>query len=289
MSQPSDGPPHRESPGEEAPAPWPGPLGAIFLLLFAWLMVPVVASLALSFASQTAALGIGLTLGVGGAAAMGAVRVPPPQAERLGLRGFARRQGLALLLLVPTVLLASEVDNRVRALAPPPDAEELARRTRERVPTDTPLALTETMLVSAGLAPIAEEWLFRGVIQQGLVGRYGAPGGVLATSLLFAVGHGSPGISAAAWLAVATSTFLTGLVLGFVRLATGSLLAPMLLHAAMNAVGALALAFAEQAPVPGFNAPGATTPATWLLPAAASVAFGLGALRSSLGASGRGE
>lgn len=272
----------------EAPPP-PGLIESALFTGLAWISVPLVASLALPFTTPTAALGIAITLGVGGVALLGASRVLPPQAERLGLRGFPLRRGLPLLLLLPTLVLTSEVDNLLREVAPPPDAHEIAERTRERVATGTPLALTETLIVVAGLAPIAEEWLFRGVIQQGLVGRYGAPGGVLATSLLFAVGHGSPGISAAAWLAVATSTFLTGLVLGFVRLATGSLLAPMLLHAAMNAVGALALAFAEQAPVPGFNAPGATTPATWLLPAAASVAFGLGALRSSLGASGRGE
>jgi membrane protease YdiL (CAAX protease family) len=238
-----------------------------------------VASLALAVATPTAALGIGILVAVGGVAAFGASRVPPPQAERLGLRGLGPSHLLAVALLLPSFLLVSEVDNWVRALAPPPDAPVLAERARERIATETPLALVETLIVVSGLVPIAEEWLFRGVIQQGLVARLGAAGGVAATAALFAAGHGSPGISAAAWLAAAAANFGTGIMLGVARLATGSLLAPILLHAGMNGLGTASIALQERVPIPGLNAPGAHTPLALLLPAAAAVTLGFVLLR----------
>ncbi len=262
----------------EAPPP-PGLIESALFTGLAWISVPLVASLALPFTTPTAALGIAITLGVGGVALLGASRVLPPQAERLGLRGFPLRRGLPLLLLLPTLVLTSEVDNLLREVAPPPDAHEIAERTRERVATGTPLALTETLIVVAGLAPIAEEWLFRGVIQQGLVARHGAVAGVVLTAVLFGVGHGGPGISAQAWLAVATAGFATGVVLGVARAVTGSLLAPILLHGALNALATAALALGERFPVAGLNAPGAHVPAAWLVASAASVALGLGLLR----------
>lgn len=50
------------------------------------------------------------------------------------------------------------------------------------------LSLSKTAIV----APFAEEFLYRGLIFQGVVGRYNPKKAVLLTSLLFAVVHATP-------------------------------------------------------------------------------------------------
>ena len=59
------------------------------------------------------------------------------------------------------------------------------------------------------------------------------------------------------------------------RLASGSILASVLLLTAIEASGVLAHALRETVPIPGFNAGGAHTPLSFLLPAALSVAAGV--------------
>jgi hypothetical protein len=128
-----------------------------------------------------------------------------------------------------------------------------------------------------GIVPVLEEWFFRGVLQQGLVARLGAPAGVAATATLFALAHGGA-MSAQSYLALFAQSLVLGLALGFARQATGSLLASILLHTGVNLAGVLALAFAQTVPIPGYNAPGPHTPAWMLAASAASVAVGAWAL-----------
>jgi membrane protease YdiL (CAAX protease family) len=80
--------------------------------------------------------------------------------------------------------------------------------------------------VAAG-APILEELLVRGVVLRGLVASRGRTGGVLLSSLFFAVLHG-PTLQAA-------PAFLNGVVWALVLLRTGSLGATVFLHALNNA------------------------------------------------------
>jgi len=233
-------------------------------------------SVAALWTSVTTALGIGTVVGLGSAGAVGATSVPPPHGARVGLRGIALRHVLPLLLLLPVVLLASEVDNVVKALLPAPDVAQIVADTHAELPTDTELSLFETAIVAVGLVPVVEEWFFRGVVQQGLVANLGAAGGILVTSLLFALGHGAlGGISPEAWAAYVAQTLLLGLVLGYARHATGSLVASILLHMGVNGLGVLGMALPDLVAIPGYNAPGAHTPLAVLIPGCLAVALGL--------------
>lgn len=159
----------------------------------------------------------------------------------LALRGPGKLHFfLVLLLVLPTLVLVSEIDIQVThglnvlfesrvqvsgvagqacvgAYIPLSDnvIEDLAR-------LPWPLAL-----LCGGLLPgVAEEVFFRGFIGRGLVGRYGPLFGVFLTSLLFALAHIDP--------VQMSYTMVFGLVLHLVFLTTRSLLAPVMLHTLLN-------------------------------------------------------
>lgn len=94
-----------------------------------------------------------------------------------------------------------------------------------------PRALIWIVLVV--MAPLFEELLFRGFLIPGLLDRMGAPSAVLTSSLIFALIH------------VQYDLFDMGMVLvlgamfGIARVATGSTLLPMALHAAVNLASAV--------------------------------------------------
>lgn len=255
---------------------YPTPLAAVGLTVLALATALFVAALLFSVVTPLTALGIGLAAGFGGVGTLAARRVPPPHEERLGLRGFAWRHLLPLLLLLPVTLLASELDNVIRALLPAADHAEIAQRTAERLTgAGDALSWIESVIVALGIAPVVEEFFFRGVLLQGLVASSGVLPALAGTALLFGLGHGTLGASPGAWLSAVAGATLFGVVLGWVRLGTGSLLASMLLHGGINALGLVALQLAERVPIAGYNAPGTHTPATILVPAALSVALGL--------------
>jgi membrane protease YdiL (CAAX protease family) len=177
--------------------PSPSPLQASLLALLGLFLASLVAVLLSGVTSPTTAAGVGTVVGIGAAGALGAAHMPPPHAERLGLRGLRLAQLPPLALLVPVALLAAQLDPLLSQWLPAPDAPERAERMREGLPTDERLALLETLVVAVGLAPLVEEWLFRGVIQQGLVARLGAGAGIGTTALLFAIAHGGGGLGGA--------------------------------------------------------------------------------------------
>lgn len=260
-----------------AAPPFPSPFQALLLVLLGVFLTGATAVMLSKVCSQTAAAGLATVLGVGAAGALGAAHVTPPHGRRLGLRGLRLLHLPALALMAPVSLLASALEQLLAAWFPPPDAAVVVERMREVLPTGNALALLETAVVAVGLAPIVEEWLFRGVIQQGLVARLGRLAGVVTTALLFATGHGGGGFSVQSTAAVVAQIFVIGLALGFVREATGSLLASIGLHAAVNAIGVLGLAAgAEVTGASGLDQP--QEPAV-LVAALASVALGAGWLR----------
>lgn len=83
------------------------------------------------------------------------------------------------------------------------------------------------------LGPVAEELLFRGVILRGFLSHYPARKAVLASALLFGIFHVNP-------FQIVTATVL-GVVFGWWRVATGSLLLPLLGHGLYNALVLLAV------------------------------------------------
>lgn len=98
------------------------------------------------------------------------------------------------------------------------------------------------------LAPIAEEFYFRGLLQGWLRQRMGGFGAVLISSLLFGLAHfDSPG--------VAMSAFIMGLAMGYVYDRTRSLWVPIGMHVLTNTtaviLGVLAIWLQEALGLPG--------------------------------------
>jgi membrane protease YdiL (CAAX protease family) len=266
----------------EAPAPTPRPLAAIVLTAFAWSVLVLVTSLVTPETGGTLGLALGMLLGFGGAGTLAARGVPPPAERRIGLVGFAPRLLLPLLLLLPVVLLASELDNQVAA-AWFPDANPLPD------PALGPLDALEWVLFGVLLRPVLEEFFFRGVLQQGVVAALGPARGVGLAALLFAAVRTSLFAGSAyhttsfglQWLAL-------GALLGFVRHQTGSILASALLLSALEAAGVAAYSLREALPIPGFNTGSGHTPLSLLLPAALSVAVGIRLLAREPTSDGKG-
>ena len=88
-------------------------------------------------------------------------------------------------------------------------------------------------LVGMALLPaLAEELLFRGLVLGWLSSRWGSFWGLIGSSCLFGAIHLDP--------AQAVAAAIIGLYLGGLRLRTGSVHAPILCHAANNAVAVMA-------------------------------------------------
>jgi len=254
-----------------------------------------------------AALGLGQAIGMGAIATMAARRVSQPQADRLGLRGFELRSLIAVLCLVPLVLLASELDNIAAQLAGNAGAEAAGVSTTavagdEPAPRDEPAAsgaeareaagaahgaeavlgplidpedpwsLMQAMIVLVGIAPVVEEFFFRGVLQQGLVARMGLVRGITMGALLWTLVRPAPLDHWLRFLAAYLASIALGSALGLARVATGSILASILLSSLWAAVGLGSLALQGRIDLPGLNVEQSHLP--WPLTLASLLAAG---------------
>jgi membrane protease YdiL (CAAX protease family) len=253
--------------------PFPNPSLAFTLaataLFVSTLLVPLLAE------GRVAGIALGVVLGLGGVGVLAARAVPEPSAPRLGLAPFPLSAIAPVALLLPAALLVSEVDNWIRIAFAAKQAETLG------VPTVRPL---ETLALAVLLTPVLEEFFFRGVLLQGCVSALGRLRAVLYVAALQIVlvpsfvimdllGAKTP--LTALLVSQGTGALLLGIVLGIVRLATGSLLPCIVLSAGITALGVAAEAMPDRIAIPGYNALGATTPLAVLIPAAASVAAGV--------------
>ncbi len=142
---------------------------------------------------------------------------------------------------------------------------------------DQPGGTLVLVLLLAGMAPLLEEFAFRGWVQRPLERRYGPVPAIVVTSLVFAVAHMTPGgipIYAAG-----------GAALGYAVWATGSIWAGVALHVAWNSGVLLFGGF-----FPGFD-PAARGPAL-ALPAGLAFAACVGVfawVAPRLRAAGRGR
>ena len=87
--------------------------------------------------------------------------------------------------------------------------------------------------IVAVAAPVVEEFVFRGVLLRSFASHIGAGWANIVQAALFSAMHMN--------LQAALVLFVLGLVLGTLARRSGSLLAPMLLHAAFNLIAALIL------------------------------------------------
>lgn len=104
---------------------------------------------------------------------------------------------------------------------------------------DTPLYIVFTVFTLAILAPVVEEFMFRGVLLKRLIGKTSVWGGILISSLLFGILH----------LDV-IGAFLFGVVASLLYLRTHNLLVPILLHIINNSLAAAAMFLAPTWPEP---------------------------------------
>ncbi|MEA2498605.1 MAG: protease family protein, partial [Actinomycetota bacterium] len=96
-------------------------------------------------------------------------------------------------------------------------------------PSDVWLLLLSTSLV----APVVEEFLFRGLLYRWLRERRGVRAAAVISAAIFAVTHFIP--------LLMPSIFVLGLALAWVAERYGSLYPPLALHATFNAIATLAL------------------------------------------------
>ena len=275
-----------QRPDREPPFP---DVRAAFLLTLGALFAAAIIGVMVSDLGLIAAAGIGQAIGIGGVATLAARRVPEPQAARIGLVALPWRAWPMILCLAPAVLVASEMDNIAYDWSPKSEAvgeasdadtgteaetgagaEGDATAQREKgedeqperlIDPDDPFSVMEGLIVVVGIAPVVEEFLFRGVLQQGLVARLGMARGVTLVALLWTMLRPVPATSPARFIAAFVAAFGLGWLLGMVRLWSGSILGSMVLASVWAAVGFASLAFEQRHAIPGMNVEGTHLPA----------------------------
>lgn len=102
------------------------------------------------------------------------------------------------------------------------------------------LAMTSIVI----LAPIIEELLFRGFLQTYIRQHLGRVQAIIITSVCFAFFHYAAG-QGLGNISIILSLFVLSLFIGFIYEKQGSLIAPMVLHAAFNTISVINLALFE--------------------------------------------
>jgi len=231
-------------------------LAAVFAQIL--LMVFLVRGLG---AAPTASFGIAALVAFGAGLAVAAPFLPDPPARSLGVCAAPLRAWLAVPLLLPSLVLASELDNLLKALVPLPEA--LA------VPSDYQVPFAELILVEVFVLPFVREIFFRGALQPQIVRVWGSARGVAGAAAIAGV---ASALMLSPWAVAHAAS--AALVLGVLRQCSGSILPGLVLAALFGAVGVLA---SEQVfGIPGFDdVTAAHTPLIWLLGAAVFTAGGL--------------
>ena len=193
----------------------------IFLAVMALLLVPAVWLLHShgKLAILAAFFAAGLLAAVVAVAPMGGAALPA-----LGLRRADWRFIVLGALGAPVLSVAvSQIGLELEAV------KEVAGIVQE------PGQLIAGLVVMAGLAPLVEELIFRGLLYGWLAGRWGSRVAVVVSSLAFAAAHYEP----AHVLLVLPLAFL----FGWLRRRTDSLLPSLVAHVANNCLAVLAAAF----------------------------------------------
>lgn len=136
-----------------------------------------------------------------------------------------------------------------------------------------PFSLMEAFIVVVGIAPVIHEFLFRGVLQQGLVAQLGLMRGVTLAALLWTMLRPPGATSLPRFAAAFVAWFALGWLLGMVRVASGSILGSILLASLWASVGFASLALQDRIDLPGMNVDGTHLPAAVTVASVVLVAF----------------
>ncbi|MFK7895445.1 MAG: lysostaphin resistance A-like protein [Myxococcota bacterium] len=143
---------------------------------------------------------------------------------------------------------------------------------------DDPFSLLQAFIVLVGIAPIVEEFLFRGVIQQGMIARLGLIRGISLAALMWTLLRPVQITNGGRFVVAALASFGLGWALGVVRVACGSVLGPIVLAAAWSVIGLGSLALQGRMDLPGMNVEGTHLPMGVMLASLGLVAWAGSAL-----------
>lgn len=161
---------------------------------------------------------------------LAALALGVPAAEGLGLRGIDARTALLAVAGGATLWVASLGLFELQYVfwRPPAGYLEAFRRLHDALrPAGPEDALLSVLAIAVGPA-VCEELLMRGVVLPSLWEPLGAPGAVVASSLLFGAIH----LDAYRF----PFTLVAGLALALLRVRTGSLVPGILAHAVLNTI-----------------------------------------------------
>ncbi|WP_437814817.1 CPBP family intramembrane glutamic endopeptidase [Sorangium sp. So ce1078] len=226
-----------------------------------------------SFACQAAAYLLGL---------LGVRRVHAPRAPVRELLGARRTHAafyplavaLGLALAGPVAALYEAIERRW------PSGLSDARLVQAFVEASA-LDRVAFGLIFIALGPALEEAFFRGALARPMRWKHGAPLVIATTAALFAAAHGE-------WQKLLPIAIF-GVALGVLRVASGSLLPPIVLHGTYNAIQCFALLTAggagpvDEVPAAGVALPETTSLPGWLVAASSACALVLTALACALG------
>lgn len=183
---------------------------------------------------------------------------------------------------LPSPALDAEGEDEVSPGSATPEETTVAPEDDEEMPPlvdpKDPLSLLQAFVIFVGIAPVVEEFLFRGVIQQGLVARLGLARGVGLVALLWALLRPAPVDDLTRFLAAGLSFIALGWLLGIVRIATGSILGSITLASIWAAIGLGSLALQDRLDLPGMNVEGTHLPWTVTLASTFIVAWAASSL-----------
>lgn len=195
----------------------------LFLVALPLIGVPVIWLLA----NRDLLAMLGLFFGVGLVAV--AASVVPLGAAAVPALGF-RAAGWRIVLL--GTLGTAAVSIAVSQIGLEPQGVKQAMKIARE-----PAALLLSLVLFAGLAPLVEELVFRGLLYGWLVGRWGGGIAVIGSSLAFAAAHVE--------LAHVILVLPLGLVFGWLRWRSGSLWPSLVAHMANNGLAVAAAAFLD--------------------------------------------
>lgn len=109
---------------------------------------------------------------------------------------------------------------------------------------DHPISLIFTAFTITLLAPLLEELVFRGVLQNYFTAKFGAIFGIIISSTIFAFVHYSTN-QGLGNISLLLSLFTLSLIMGYTYYRQRSLIAPFTLHAVFNSFTTLQLIFGE--------------------------------------------